>query len=382
MGVYAINVGRLDLTEGPAFVRELAARTGLLWVSANVVDRRGAPLFPQSANLKWGDESVFVFGLTAKDPSRDADLGIVVEDPVAAARVVTASAPRDAIVICLTDLGYQAEHELLRQVGRINLVVGGGEGAKLLSNPVPIGSSLLLRCSDRGRELGVFDLMTEGEKGWKQPQNLARALEAKRQIEALKGPVGQSSAGSAEAMKTLDSLADEARSLALPPGPKYVNRIISLDSTVEDDPAVAKKVGAFQTRYPAQQQQQNQGMKNVQAEPGYSVGSSSCISCHDRAYRKWTATAHSKAMAKVPKEKWGDAKCHACHTTELVMQGRAGKEPTVGCEACHGRGSAHPGAGKVARKVDLSVCQKCHRGEHDGKPFDAEGGYSKIRCDR
>jgi Cytochrome c554 and c-prime len=169
--------------------------------------------------------------------------------------------------------------------------------------------------------------------------------------------------------------------MSLPPGPKFLNRLISLDSTIPDDPATAKRVAAFLAMHPAPQQSQTAASRTIVSEPGYSVGSSGCISCHDRPYKKWVANSHSRAMAKIPREKLGDATCFPCHSTELVRQAGKGRESTVSCEACHGRGSAHPGVGKVTRKVDGAICLGCHRGEHDRKPFDLEGGYRKIRCD-
>lgn len=381
MGIQAVNVGRQDLTEGVAFLRELANRNRLLWLSANIVDQKGANLFPPSVKLAWGDRTAFVFGLTFADRKSDAAMGMGVEDPVATARMVVATAPAGATVICLTDLGYQEEHELLRQVPRINIVIGGGAGAKSLGNPVPIGSALLLRASDRGRELGVFDLATAGEKEWRAPLNLARAVEARLQIEALKGAVTKDRGATPDVSRTVEDLAAEADGLALPPGPKFLNRLISLDSTIPDDVAIAGRVSAFGKEFPAPKQNNAQSGKANQLEPGYNAGSMSCRKCHEKAYKKWTLTTHSRSMVKLPKDKRADEKCFVCHATALDMQGRAGREPVVGCEACHGKGSAHPGVGKVTRKVGAGVCAGCHKGEHDGKPFDYGSGLARIRCD-
>lgn len=417
-GLDAINVGRFDLTEGPQFLIDLRDKKKIPWLSANIVDARGQNLFPSSVIKNWGDKTAFIFSLTRPDAARDLAYGIAVEDPIAAARATVATAPADAVVICLSDLGYQAEHELLRQVGRINLVVGGGEGAKALANPVPIGSSLLLRACDRGRELGVFDYIAGPDKEWKTPVNLARAVEARRQIQTLKGNVAGKPGVSPSVETTFNELAAEADKMALPPGPKFVNRIITLDGTIGDDLEEARRIAAYNAQWPTSQKPSPQtapaqspaaqgqrppgqqgaaakGAATASAEtpaappqrrswlldPGYSIGSNACKSCHEKAFKKWSGTGHSRSLIKLPKDKRRDPACQPCHTIEMKMQTRTARESVVGCEACHGRASAHPGEGKVRKVVDEAVCRACHKGEHGGKPLDFAEGYRKIRCD-
>ena len=68
--------------------------------------------------------------------------------------------------------------------------------------------------------------------------------------------------------------------------------------------------------------------------------------------------------------------CGSCHVTGLETQNWTFQEFGVGCESCHGPGSAHaadPEDVKPFAKVDDQVCGACHsRGESpDGHPFPA-----------
>ena len=87
------------------------------------------------------------------------------------------------------------------------------------------------------------------------------------------------------------------------------------------------------------------------------AGSASCKPCHEPAYDKWAATGHAHAFAalkKVGSDR--DPECVICHVIGLGFEsGFVNEEKTpqladVGCENCHGPGSAHVlGAGQTAR---------------------------------
>ncbi|MDP3426260.1 MAG: cytochrome c family protein [Humidesulfovibrio sp.] len=111
------------------------------------------------------------------------------------------------------------------------------------------------------------------------------------------------------------------------------------------------------------------------------VGSATCQGCHDKEYEtfsKHSRKAHSdksvKLMAKKPtaEELKG---CYACHTTGYGQPGgfvSFEKTPDLGhlgCESCHGPGSAHvdSGGGKnniVGKgRMNIAQCEKCHKNE-------------------
>lgn len=104
------------------------------------------------------------------------------------------------------------------------------------------------------------------------------------------------------------------------------------------------------------------------------VGTEACAACHTDAAARWAQSHHARSLATL--EDAGrsfDPRCLRCHTTGLGHPGGFGEATAglaaVGCEACHGPGSAHlaaPGPGYGRLPADGSACVGCHT--HDQSP--------------
>ena len=136
------------------------------------------------------------------------------------------------------------------------------------------------------------------------------------------------------------------------------------------------------------------------------VGSAACAPCHGAIVASWRATPHGWAHATL--ERTGDAadpECLACHVVgwtrdpsrawQRVASGFASKAATpdladVGCEACHGPGSAHVAdptnrahfgpartPGKVWKTPDRGTCAACHDPENS-VGFQKPGGPARY----
>jgi hypothetical protein len=91
------------------------------------------------------------------------------------------------------------------------------------------------------------------------------------------------------------------------------------------------------------------------------VGSDACKSCHQADFAKWKTTKHAHAIdalvkvAEKPRQRQFDSECISCHVVGFGLKsGYDGKPATmhlagVGCESCHGPGSAHVGAPQNAQ---------------------------------
>jgi len=107
------------------------------------------------------------------------------------------------------------------------------------------------------------------------------------------------------------------------------------------------------------------------------VGSAKCRVCHLKEHRTWSKTKHAKTFAVLLEGERQDPDCVKCHVTGFGEPGGFVDEQTtpklkdVGCEACHGPGSAHVAiAAKHVQdsggwdtkidKVPRSRCVKCH----------------------
>ncbi|MBN2466579.1 MAG: hypothetical protein JXD19_00370 [Deltaproteobacteria bacterium] len=99
-------------------------------------------------------------------------------------------------------------------------------------------------------------------------------------------------------------------------------------------------------------------LSKVGAEDFTYVGTKKCMGCHRAEYKSWQGDYHAKALddlkpgikveekqkAKLDGEKdySTDAGCLACHATGYGQAAAPGADlANVGCESCHGPGSAY-----------------------------------------
>jgi hypothetical protein len=111
------------------------------------------------------------------------------------------------------------------------------------------------------------------------------------------------------------------------------------------------------------------------------VGSATCQGCHEKEYEtfsKHSRKAHSDKSVKLMTKKLTAEEvkgCYVCHTTGYGQPGgfvSFEKTPDLGhlgCESCHGPGSAHvdSGGGKSSivgkGRMNIAQCEKCHKNE-------------------
>ena len=143
------------------------------------------------------------------------------------------------------------------------------------------------------------------------------------------------------------------------------------------------------------------------------VGSSKCKMCHKKPdageqFKIWSESAHalafetlkSEASVAIAKEKglgnpWEEPACLKCHTTqaflgaELDAKTKYVVDEGVGCEACHGAGSAYKKKSvMIDREKSIAAgliiegesnCVRCHNEESPTyKPFDFETRWAEI----
>ena len=106
------------------------------------------------------------------------------------------------------------------------------------------------------------------------------------------------------------------------------------------------------------------------------VGSKKCRLCHLKEYKTWQGTAHASNFETLIGDERKDPDCLKCHTTGygkaggFVSEEESAHQASVGCESCHGAGSAHIAAGKEAPetgewdtkidKLPRLACTQCH----------------------
>jgi cytochrome c554/c'-like protein len=422
LGVTAFSPGERDLAVGVPLLRRVLAEAKVPVVSANLVDARGRLLFPADRVVDVAGVLVGIFGVTAASPPDPAwrAWGVEARDPGVAARDEVASLRSRGvrIVIALVHVGGTPDSKkLLAATPGIDWAVLGHSGRNL-ETPEPVGGARELEAMSLGRNLGRLDLhVVDGVGAGPFADRGARA-----QLRAILADHGRQIDDYVQRMPATQSqptlrayyeqrlaelrraVARESAALAaMPPrvaGNWFENRVVPLDTSVPDQPGVAALVAAYNDesdRLAAAGKPV--GIKAIaagappppaHAEPPSDakpatvtyVGTAACAKCHAPSTAFWHTTKHARALAMLEAANRGKSpECVGCHVTGFFQAG--GTEDLavattrlrdVGCEACHGPGSAHVAApstpGLIARQVPAPVCLGCHTPDRTNDGFD------------
>jgi hypothetical protein len=435
LGVTAFSPGESDLKLGVPLLRRVLAGAKVPAVSANLDDLRGRPLFDAERIVDVAGVRVGIFGVTAVSPpdaARLRALGVVAREPVEAARAAVASlrARGAGVIVALVHVGGTPDSKrLLAAVPGIDWAVLGHSGMNL-EDPEPVGGARMLEAMSLGKNLGRLDLHVV-ERGGAGPW---AARGARAQLQAItkdhQQQLAEYRAKLAETPPPAPSLRAyyekrltelgralerDRRELAAMPksvtGNWFENRIVPLDTSVPDQPGVGSLVAAYNEQSerllaagrPVGIKPLPPGAPPPAAHAGPPddapkvtatyVGTAACAGCHGTAVDFWRATKHAQAMATLEKQhRARSPECIGCHVTGWLQPGGPSDVATattrfrdVGCESCHGAGSAHvtaalaraasgqqvmSPAGKIARQVPASVCLGCHTPDQTNQGFD------------
>ncbi|MCX6127096.1 MAG: cytochrome c family protein [Proteobacteria bacterium] len=115
------------------------------------------------------------------------------------------------------------------------------------------------------------------------------------------------------------------------------------------------------------------------------LGSDACITCHESAYKVWSASKHSVAFATIKKVgRTEDPDCVSCHVVGFEAKGGFASEQlsphlaNVQCESCHGARKEHVLNRLNRVKVDAKLaCFSCHTPPHSPR-FNFSSYWEKI----
>jgi hypothetical protein len=422
LGVTAFTPGERDLALGVPLLRRVLADAKVPTISANLVDARGSLLFAADRVVDVAGVKVGIFGVTAASPPDPAwrAWGVEARDPIAAARAEVASlrARGAHVIVALVHVGGTPDsRRLLAAVPGIDWAVLGHSGRNL-ETPERVGGALILEAMSLGRNLGRLDLhVVSGDGSGPFADRGARAqlqtilVDHEHQIadyqQRLPTTQNQATLHTYYEQRVAElrrAVARETREIeAMPPrvtGNWFDNCIIPLDTGVPDQPGVGALVAAYNLESdrlaaagkPVGIAQMVPGGPPPPAHvgpPGDAqpptstyAGTAVCARCHQPALTFWRATKHARAVGTLEAARRGKSPaCIGCHVTGYFQPG--GTEDItvattrlrdVGCESCHGPGSAHVAApnaqGKIARQVSASVCLGCHTPDQTNDGFD------------
>ncbi len=343
----AMTPGETELMEGLEAAKKLYARhPGIEIVSANIRDKAGNPVWPESAviekdGIKYGvtgvtNSAFYNFNITRGKQSTD-DFSFE-EAREALQRVIPDLRQKSDVVVVLMHEGPGDAKKIVDEIPGMDVVIVGHNPGYLF-NPERVGQTLLVRPGNRGQYLEVLEL-------------------------------------------TLD---DDNRIV------DYNGEGKPLGDEVAKDPIIDSEVSAYEKDWTDRKRTENRKSAAkaavIQGTEKY-VGDDICARCHMDIYTKWSKTAHARAyQTLVDDNKQNVAECVSCHVTgygeptgyEFTVEENRKQTAVVGltdtaelrnvqCESCHGMGTFH-GTSVMQKVPDEETCRNCHIGEF-AKDFD------------
>lgn len=337
MGYFAHNLGEKDIALGAELLNYLHTVSHLKFLSSNVkfTDRFNNGIHPflikhvqgRGFNIKVGFLGILSPNLASTAPSN----GFKVTEPALSLRpLIAVLKDRVDILVLLSHAEMDESIRLAKAFPELDLVISGHDiDDPAEYKPVYIqNTSVVGSAGNKGKYVGIYRCSPEMKKG---------------EIERI--PVSSNYTDSPE-MKELM---------------KHYLQIVKDENLLAHEFKVDAPSG------------------------GTFVGSKTCGICHKDVYKHWQTTTHATAYETLIKSEHDyDPDCVPCHVTGFqYTSGFASVEETpalkgVGCEDCHGPGSAHINTPlEKYGKITTDTCAACHIPDHSPK-FEFTSYWGKI----
>jgi 2',3'-cyclic-nucleotide 2'-phosphodiesterase (5'-nucleotidase family) len=181
MRVVAAAVGPFDLAGGLALL-QTSQKQGFPWLSANLLDQHGHPLFQPVRVKKVGKIKAGIIGLTGAVSTLPA--GITRADwqtvlPV----LITKTARRCDILILLSSLSLSENQEIARQFPALHLILAAAQGYGNM-NPQQVNNTLITQTDHQGKYQGILSVDWQKSGKWGKPKEEELA-ELRNRLSAL-----------------------------------------------------------------------------------------------------------------------------------------------------------------------------------------------------
>lgn len=364
MGVDCLALSEREFVFGPAYLRELATKSSVPMVCANLKDKQeqGAYFMPY-VRLKRAGKTILLTSVI--DPVKSSLLkpkGLEVSDPVASLRRVQHDISHDFCVVVMQTNKATANKWMARLTGVDVVILGQQKGVQVKAEKLH-GAQLLYNCN-RGQMVSAVEISLAKDKGplprpenfLLRPNDFAEDLQVASLVKEFETWLH---GYHAERQKNI--LKDHSQKKASKTGlPAIFQRLI--------EQSKKKHSSSF-------------------------VGVEACAKCHQQKVAIWKKSRHARALAGLAaKHRENDPDCYRCHVTGLVGVGihqvaAAGQQenpfakliqhqqknyqnyrPNVQCEACHGSGSRHVANPGPETKMIIpgdQDCRQCHTPDTD-----------------
>ncbi len=347
MGCDALNIGAYDLSLGVDYLRKMEKKASFPFISANIFDNHGKPVFTPYIVKSVNGVRVGIFGLCDKKIKRKKIPGgkkLRVVDPMLKAEEISVWLQKmgaDYIVL-LTTLNTRFCRRIAQREMPIDLIVGSSKRNRI-SLPILVNETFIVHVERGGKSVGRLDV-------------------------SFLGPAG------------LEALPAAVRFKGNTVGDCFLlNHFLPMRLDIPDHPEIGPLVRQVEVRLKRLQQMKRNTLMMVKTgtqtsimkTDNHYVFAEACKGCHPQRYSLWQGSPHARAYdSLVNQEKYYDEECIGCHTLGYEKPGgfanirEVGDFANVQCESCHGPGYLHvKSRGKTKMKADLQagkLCLECH----------------------
>lgn len=364
MAVDAVAVGPHDLAGGIDFLKNDQFKS-FPWLSANLVDKHGNPLFSATKIVERGAMKIGIIGLTGPIAAPSPEI-IVADWRKVLPEHLEQLAKECQLVVVLSSLSSEDNAELARQFPMLSVLITAD---KKQGNILPRveNNTLVTQTMSQGKYLGILNLDLTPGGSWSTDRGQEERI-----------PSGKT----------------QSQHLST-----FNGNFIPLSKTLPEDPAITASVEVIQQRIAAHNQKSTNADNQQIADRDQSfsgmAGFARCRECHPLQAQFWSTTRHAGAYATLQRQRQNfNLDCLPCHISQNPDRDLTASTSieslltlpatlqTVGCEACHGAGRAHadqPNKAKTYRKVEEKICRACHTKERD-PAFDYHEKSPQVSC--
>lgn len=161
----AVGVGPMDLSGSIDFLKS-SSKNGFPWISANLYDGQGRPLFQQWVHMKAGDVEIRITALTGK--TRNTPPNFVRHEPESILPNILDLLTKnntDVFIIVLSTLTNEENMRIAAQYPDINLIIGADPRRANIS-PHSIQGCLVTQTAIQGKYQGIMQIDFGTQRRW------------------------------------------------------------------------------------------------------------------------------------------------------------------------------------------------------------------------
>ncbi len=420
LGYDGVGVGPLDLSGGIKLLRD-STDNGFPWISANIMDDTGNPLFKQWISKKTQNTEIVITALTAAPRKMVPGIQInkwqtILPELLAQIRKVK----KDPFIVLLSSLNHEENSQITKQYPEIHLLISTDQRKGNVS-PQLLNGCLLTQTAKQGKYQGLLEITLGKDRRWGQnsAKQLAglqnklgslnwqlRRLQKKTTVAENEEKYKKTITRLSSEKKKLDSQIDSLKKAIAKEktgeiaNDQYTYRFIGLKKSMGDDQPTIEELNKLNSKISELHQKERANNRKKRSDGSISshahmTGYRVCSACHPAQAEFWQATRHAAAYATLrQRKKHLNLECLPCHLTLDIQNATFKKQPrkqllsfpeelqSVGCESCHGAGKNHsisPERYRLVQLPDENICLACHTSDHDDN-FDYNAKLQQISC--